>query len=363
MDEFVACLRAGPAVAYLSAVVGGVAVLLLLEPSLGHRFLLVNILICSLLGSITVLCSSATSKFLAQLTTGSSQAVLRSPVPYLVLPVLATTAVLQVRYLNKAMAHFHSTQVVPTYYILFTLASISGGGIVLQDFWRFERTSALGFSAGAALCFGGVGLITRRPQVRAPLGAHLPHSEATPADVAAAGACTTAAEEAAVADILPAAAPAEDTNAADANASATVDDAGEGGARRGDDAMARARLQRVVRHVARAHHIGGGARRLSALVVAQLDTALLGGREAAERAANREFEPPVSVVSGAGTLLSLHRASMRRCTSMGVVSACSAASRTDGSVGRCGDDLATGLLTDVSAAGAADPAGRSREST
>lgn len=130
--------------------------------------------------------------------------------------------------------------------------------------------------------------------------------------------------------------------------------------------MARARLQRVVRHVARAHHIGGGARRLSALVVAQLDTALLGGREAAERAANREFEPPVSVVSGAGTLLSLHRASMRRCTSMGVVSACSAASRTDGSVGRCGDDLpdlATGLLTDVSAAGAADPAGRSREST
>jgi hypothetical protein len=49
---------------------------------------------------------------------------------------------------------------VPTYYVTFTICSISGGGVVLQDFWRFTPAGALGFCAGCALCFGGVGLVT-----------------------------------------------------------------------------------------------------------------------------------------------------------------------------------------------------------
>ena len=38
---------------------------------------------------------------------------------------------------NAAMAAFDSNKVVPVYYITFTLCSISGGGIVFQDFWGY----------------------------------------------------------------------------------------------------------------------------------------------------------------------------------------------------------------------------------
>lgn len=66
----------------------------------------------------------------------------------------------QLKFLNQAMGHFDSSRVVPTYYVTFTICSISGGGVVLQDFWRFSTAGAVGFVAGCLLCFLGVGLIT-----------------------------------------------------------------------------------------------------------------------------------------------------------------------------------------------------------
>ena len=146
------------------ACVSSVLLLWILQPRYGHKFLLVNLLLCSLLGSITVLCSTALSKFIGTVMAGDHHPLL-SPVPYLTIPILAITAVLQLRYLNKAMESFDSSQVVPTYYVTFTLASISGGGVVFRDFWRFHADhNAMLFVVGVVLCFSGVFIITRRPK-------------------------------------------------------------------------------------------------------------------------------------------------------------------------------------------------------
>ncbi|EOD38903.1 hypothetical protein EMIHUDRAFT_466754 [Emiliania huxleyi CCMP1516] len=48
------------------------------------------------------------------------------------------------------------------YYLSFTICSISGGGIVYQDFWRFTPLTAVGFVSGCLFCFSGVYLITKR---------------------------------------------------------------------------------------------------------------------------------------------------------------------------------------------------------
>ena len=248
VDEFVGYLCEPPAIAYLATVGSSVLALVLLEPWIGHRYLLVNLLICSLLGSVTVLCSSATSKFISQALSGGAHTVLNSPVPYCILPILASTAVLQLRYLNKAMEHFDSTQVVPTYYITFTLASISGGGVVLRDFWRLTPDRALGFGLGALLCFGGVALITRKPTGSRPLGAHA-------------------------------------TESAEATLSPSE------------------RLRRAVRRV---NH----AQRFAQLVSSRLDLTLLGGEEGAANAANAVLDPPIAASTGMGTLMHLHRVSM-----------------------------------------------------
>ena len=108
-SEFIHLLRSLPAVVYLACV--GTSILLLgaLVPRFGRRYLLINLMLCSLLGSITVLCSSVTSKFLKDIANGDYH-VLLTPLPYVVIPILVTTAVLQLHFLNKAMGSFDATQ-------------------------------------------------------------------------------------------------------------------------------------------------------------------------------------------------------------------------------------------------------------
>ena len=107
----------------------------------GETFMLVNLMLCSLLGSITVLCSAAISNFIDNFFNGDA-AVLLSPVPYLIIPILFSTGVLQLRHLDKALECHDNARVVPTYYVTFTLCSISGGGVVYQDFWGFTWPTA-----------------------------------------------------------------------------------------------------------------------------------------------------------------------------------------------------------------------------
>ena len=68
--------------------------------------------------------------------------------------MLITTAVLQVFHLNQAMRHFPASMVVPVYYITFTIASISGGGIVFGDF-RWTREESDRYKAGLRLVMAG----------------------------------------------------------------------------------------------------------------------------------------------------------------------------------------------------------------
>ena len=135
VSDFVDLLKAPPVIALLSFIGTGVTVLGLLEPRFGKRFLLIDIGLCSLLGTITVLCSSSVSKFI-EIVANGDDSLLRSPIPYVLIPLLGGTAVLQLMFLNRAMMNFDSTQVVPVYYVVFTLCSIGGGGIFFHDFWR-----------------------------------------------------------------------------------------------------------------------------------------------------------------------------------------------------------------------------------
>ena len=147
VDDFVALLEAPTALAYLGLLASLALLLYLLEPRYGSQHLLINLMLCSTLGSVTVLCSSAFSKFLGQFL-GGDVSVLTAPIVYIVPAVMGATAVLQLKFLNQAMSHFDSSHVVPTYYVTFTICSISGGGVVLQDFWRLTPEKALGFVAG-----------------------------------------------------------------------------------------------------------------------------------------------------------------------------------------------------------------------
>lgn len=67
---------------------------------------------------------------------------------------------MQIRYINRALQRFDSTQVIPTQFVLFTLCVITGSAVLYRDFESATLSQGLKFIGGCALTFFGVYLIT-----------------------------------------------------------------------------------------------------------------------------------------------------------------------------------------------------------
>lgn len=64
--------------------------------------------------------------------------MLRFPISYLLVFVLVFTAVIQIKYLNRALQRFDSTEVIPTQFVLFTISAIVGSAVLYHDFDNLE---------------------------------------------------------------------------------------------------------------------------------------------------------------------------------------------------------------------------------
>ena len=107
-------------------------------------------------GGYTVL----TTKGVSSMLSSTLFKAFTTPVTYGLLLVLLGTAVMQVRYVNKALQRFDSTQVIPIQFVLFTLSVIIGSAVLYRDFERTTTTQAAKFVGGCLLTFFGVFLIT-----------------------------------------------------------------------------------------------------------------------------------------------------------------------------------------------------------
>ena len=67
---------------------------------------------------------------------------------------------MQIRYINRALQRFDSTQVIPTQFVLFTLSVIIGSAVLYRDFESMSASRAGKFVGGCALTFLGVYFIT-----------------------------------------------------------------------------------------------------------------------------------------------------------------------------------------------------------
>ena len=82
------------------------------------------------------------------------------PITYILVAVLVFSAVMQIRYINRALQHFNSTQVIPTQFVLFTLSVIVGSAILYRDFESATGERVAKFVGGCLLTFFAVYLIT-----------------------------------------------------------------------------------------------------------------------------------------------------------------------------------------------------------
>ena len=100
------------------------------------------------------------TKGVASLLSGSLWKAVTFPITYLLVLVLVGTALMQIRYLNKALSRFDSTQVIPTQFVMFTISVIMGSAVLYRDFESADAERVGKFVGGCAMTFLGVYLIT-----------------------------------------------------------------------------------------------------------------------------------------------------------------------------------------------------------
>ncbi|KAK4543105.1 hypothetical protein LTR36_005882 [Oleoguttula mirabilis] len=122
----------------------------------GDRTVIIDLGLVGLFGGYTAL----STKGIASLLSNTIWRVVTFPITYLLVAVLVFTAVMQIKYLNRALQHFNATIVIPTQFVIFTISVIVGSAILYRDFERQTPEDAGKFFGGCALTFLGVWCIT-----------------------------------------------------------------------------------------------------------------------------------------------------------------------------------------------------------
>ncbi|KAL7932036.1 DUF803 domain-containing protein [Trichoderma chlorosporum] len=122
----------------------------------GKRTILIDLGLVGLFGGYTALATKGVSSMLST----SFVAAFTTPVTYALIFILLSTAIMQIRYVNKALSRFDSTQVIPIQFVMFTLCVIIGSAVLYRDFEKTNKKQAAKFVGGCLLTFFGVFLIT-----------------------------------------------------------------------------------------------------------------------------------------------------------------------------------------------------------
>ncbi|RII09988.1 hypothetical protein CUC08_Gglean005978 [Alternaria sp. MG1] len=141
---------------YLGITVGVIAVLMVASNRYGEKNILIDLGLVGLFGGYTAL----STKGVASLLSYTLWRAITFPVFYLLVAILVGTAVMQIKYVNRALQRFDATQVIPVQFVLFTLSVIGGSAVLYRDFERTSGEDAGKFVGGCALTFFGVWLIT-----------------------------------------------------------------------------------------------------------------------------------------------------------------------------------------------------------
>lgn len=157
---------------YLGITIGVIAVLMVASNKYGAKNILIDLglvglfgmnlcaflinIMLTLLGGYTALSTKGVSSLLSY----TLWRVITFPVFYLLVAILIGTAIMQIKYVNRALQRFDATQVIPVQFVLFTLSVILGSAVLYRDFERTSGEDAGKFVGGCAMTFLGVWFVT-----------------------------------------------------------------------------------------------------------------------------------------------------------------------------------------------------------
>ncbi|KAK7524326.1 magnesium transporter NIPA-domain-containing protein [Phyllosticta citriasiana] len=141
---------------YLGITIFLIISLMFASKKYGRKSIFIDLGLVGLFGAYTAL----STKGVASMLSYTLFRALTFPMTYVMVIILATTAIMQIKYLNQALQRFDATQVIPTQFVLFTLSVILGSAVLYRDFERTTGSDAGKFIGGCALTFLGVWIIT-----------------------------------------------------------------------------------------------------------------------------------------------------------------------------------------------------------
>ncbi|XP_048885010.1 magnesium transporter NIPA2-like [Brienomyrus brachyistius] len=130
----------------VGVVASSLLLIFLVAPRYGQKNVLVYILICSAIGSLSVSCVKGLGIGIKQLFGG--KAVLRDPLFWSLLVGLVVCISTQINYLNKALDIFNTSVVTPIYYVFFTTAVVACSAILFKEWLWMTLERAVGTVGG-----------------------------------------------------------------------------------------------------------------------------------------------------------------------------------------------------------------------
>ena len=118
-----------------------------LGPRAGHKNVVIYIVLCSAIGSLTVMSCKALGIALRDQLSGRSNDF-GMGLPYILMLVSAVFIAVQMNYLNKALDIFSTSIVTPIYYVIFTSLVITASAILFKEWKHMSAVDVVGDICG-----------------------------------------------------------------------------------------------------------------------------------------------------------------------------------------------------------------------
>uniref|UniRef100_A0A3B3DIL2 Zgc:101583 n=1 Tax=Oryzias melastigma TaxID=30732 RepID=A0A3B3DIL2_ORYME len=145
-------------IVFAVCVVGSSLVLIFaVAPRFGQKNVLVYILICSVIGSLSVSCVKGLGIGIKELFAGT--AVLKEPLFWSLVICLVICISVQINYLNRALDIFNTSIVTPIYYVFFTTSVMACSAILFKEWLRMTVDGVVGTISGFLTIILGIFLL------------------------------------------------------------------------------------------------------------------------------------------------------------------------------------------------------------
>uniref|UniRef100_A0A8D0HJH2 Magnesium transporter NIPA2 n=1 Tax=Sphenodon punctatus TaxID=8508 RepID=A0A8D0HJH2_SPHPU len=137
--------------------VSSILLIFVAGPRYGRSNVLVYVLVCSAIGSLSVSCVKGLGIALKELFAGKP--VLKQPLGWVLLICLVICISIQINYLNKALDIFNTSVVTPIYYVLFTTAVMTCSAILFKEWQHMVLGNIIGTISGFLTIVFGIFLL------------------------------------------------------------------------------------------------------------------------------------------------------------------------------------------------------------